>query len=1045
MTISFEKRLISASSADIVKAAKQLLKKKCLLCGYRDHRGQRCGVFLEKDEYRHVTLPPGELDKGAECSCSSDSAGLCPHAVALVMYLGRSSALPEPKPVRQTAAQLRYAGLKYKDFSQLAGECPRPLRAEVVINVESEFPHVPSKWENAVLSVKLKTDRKEYVGNLNNLRQLYFGKSLAVSLQLSHFSLQDQQIIRFLAINSEPDNSRLLLDSEQTSEFFHCLVGFDRFFRDGARMIVHGEAAQPVMLCRRRGTGKIEATPGIITGNARLAVDAAKVITGRSGCWLGFKGEYWWVAATVDIGWLRNFFRSGKQEIDAEKIGLFSDSETFPVPLENISGGGQDTEHCRIMLDGELDDDSALKIRLEFIYKNQVFAADRGRLAIESGGKKFWHRDEIAERRIEKTLTEFGFNRVRSIFTLADTEAVGVFLDRLLPEILANEQDCVLSGELARVARGGCSLPEVALACRLAGKTSDRLLIAYELKADGQSLSWPRLTDAVKTGKHYYMADKRHLARLSPELRSFLLAAENVMQKLDDNTATFELMRCSVHYWRHIGANVPGSVPAEFSGNADIDLESIADNDVPVPVPAIFAGKLRRYQEEGMAWLKRLTDNGFNVILADEMGLGKTIQALALLAFGVPDSGRPALIICPAGLTENWRRECERFVPSFKVAKFDGDGEMLDKIGDFDLFIISYAAARRNVGSLKHAVFSYLILDEAQHIKNPGTVNARSCKSIRADHRIVLTGTPLENSSEDLWSIFDFLQPGMLGSFSSFKKYYNGIRYDQQLQQGLAVRVSPFIKRRTKQLVCSELPPKHEQTLFCEMDREQRALYDRFFVAARRQVVAVAKHGKGGTSLDILTALLRLRQICCDPALLPDNVGEGTLSAKTELLKELVLQNIDSNHKMLLFSQFTSFLQIVRNWLDDEQIAYEYLDGATRNRMRHVDNFNRNPAIPVFLLSLKAGGVGLNLTSADTVIICDPWWNPAVETQAADRTHRIGQTRPVNSIKLMVKDSVEEKILRLQDAKQKMFDNIIENPALFADKLSIEDIRMLFQ
>ncbi len=1047
MTISFEKRLIAASSTDSVKTAKQLLKKKCLICGYRDQAGQRHGVFMEKDTYYYVAMPSGELGNGVACSCSSDSSKLCSHAVALIMYLGRNPAATEPKPAKQLNGQTRYAGLKYKDFGELAGEHSIHPQAEVIINVESAFPHVPSKWENAILAVKLKTGSKEYVGNLNNLRQLYFSKSLAVSLQLSHFSLQDQQIIRFLAINSDPDNSKLLLNSEQTSEFFHCLIGFDRFFRDGSRMIVHAEAAQPVMLCRRRADDKIAATPGIKIGNTHLPVTHARVITGRSGCWLGFKGEYWWVAATVDIGWLRNFFRSGEQSINAVTLSSFRNAEMFPVPVENISGSNPGIESCRIMLDGKFDDDNSLKIKLSFIYKDKIFPANHGRLAIESKGNKFWYRDEIAEKKIEKNLIQFGFNRVRNVFSISNTEAIGVFLDQLLPELLNSEKNYLLTGELTRIACGGRGLLPISLQCHIAREFKDKFLIGYELKTDGLSLTWSLLTKAAKAGKHYYMASKHHLTKISPPFRAFLIAAENVMQKLDDNASTFELMRCSVHYWCHLGENIPGANPPEFSGHINIDMENFSKPGGEITISPLFAGELRHYQKEGMTWLKQLTENGFNVILADEMGLGKTVQALAMLALGIPASAKPALIICPAGLTENWRRECNRFVPSFKTAKFEGNNTILAHIEDYHLLIMSYAAARRNAGLLKHTIFSYLILDEAQHIKNPGTANARSCKLIHSEHRLVLTGTPLENSSEDLWSIFDFLHPGMLGTFTAFKKFYNGIKDNQQLQQDLAVRVSPFIKRRTKQLVCRELPPKHEQILFCEMDQAQRTLYEKFFAAAKRQVVAIARQskGKGKSNFEVLTALLRLRQICCDPTLLPDNIGRNTLSAKTELLKELVLQNIDSNHKMLLFSQFTSFLKILRDWLDTEQIAYEYLDGSTRNRMEHVDNFNQNSQIPVFLLSLKAGGVGLNLTSADTVIICDPWWNPAVETQATDRTHRIGQTRPVNNIKVVVKDSVEEKILQLQNTKQEMFDNIIENPALFADKLSIEDLRMLFQ
>jgi non-specific serine/threonine protein kinase len=248
--------------------------------------------------------------------------------------------------------------------------------------------------------------------------------------------------------------------------------------------------------------------------------------------------------------------------------------------------------------------------------------------------------------------------------------------------------------------------------------------------------------------------------------------------------------------------------------------------------------------------------------------------------------------------------------------------------------------------------------------------------------------------------------------------------------------------RRTKKVVCQELPPKIEQSLYCEMTLKQRTLYNKILSESKKQLKQLQKDGKRKANFAVLTTLMRLRQVCCHPALLPDKQGEGMDAGKMELLKELVLENIDSNQKMLIFSQFTSLLSIIRQWLEKEKIAYEYLDGSTKKRQERVDNFNDNKDIPVFLLSLKAGGTGLNLCSASTVIIYDPWWNPAVELQATDRTHRIGQTKTVNSIKLVAKDSIEEKILNMQAKKQKIFDNLIENPAE-ANKLTIKELETL--
>jgi superfamily II DNA or RNA helicase len=898
-----------------------------------------------------------------------------------------------------------------------------------------------------VLSVKLKTDKKEYIGNLNNIRQLYFNKTLAVSLKLNHFSLQDRQIIRFLAINSEPESSKLLLNSEQTAEFFHCLVGFDRFFREGRRLIVHAESAEPVVL-KKYVKGKLLLSPGAKIGEALLPVKAAKVITGRSGCWLGTCGEYWWIPATVDVSWMRNFFRCSEQELGAKGVEKIQYEGTFPVPV--MDGGASEvrTKKCSVSLNGSFDDEENFVLKVSFLYDNVVFPANEGRLA--SGSGRFWSREEEAEKELLDDLHKFGFVKTGHLFKIADSEAAGVFLDKVLAQWCRTRENLSLDASLARMARGGCGLPEAEIRCSIAKQLKEKFLISYDLKAAGHTISWNRLIKALKSGQKYYKAAPDCIIKIDRNMRDFLLAANGTVQKIDDKSSTFELLHCSVHYWKHIGRLVPGAIPTEFLGGGGFDPEGIQELNQSIVEEELqerFKGDLRHYQVEGVNWMRQLTDNGFNVILADEMGLGKTVQTLALLASRKGGDAGPVMIICPASLTENWKRESEKFVPAFNAVALAGTGrdEVWENAYDYDLIIVSYATARRDTEKFKSIKFSYVILDEAQHIKNPGTVNAQSCKKIKADHRMVLTGTPLENSSEDLWSIFDFLHPGMLGSFNSFKSSYSGIREDKTLQEDLAAKVAPFIKRRTKDVVCSELPPKQEQTLFCEMPPAQRKLYNEMLENGRQQLALLGAGKNGKTNFEILTILLRLRQICCDPALLPGDIGAKVESAKLELLKELVLQNIDSGHKMLLFSQFTSLLGIIKEWLKEEKITFEYLDGATRNRQQRVDNFNNTPEIPVFLLSLKAGGTGLNLTSADTVIIYDPWWNPAVELQAADRTHRIGQTRPVSSLKLVVKDSIEEKILALQSQKQEIFDNIIENPASYADKLSIEELKFLFK
>ncbi|MBO5201928.1 MAG: DEAD/DEAH box helicase, partial [Lentisphaeria bacterium] len=400
----------------------------------------------------------------------------------------------------------------------------------------------------------------------------------------------------------------------------------------------------------------------------------------------------------------------------------------------------------------------------------------------------------------------------------------------------------------------------------------------------------------------------------------------------------------------------------------------------------------------------------------------------------------PALIVAPTSLVDNWEREIRKFAPSLRVVTIAGPDrkELWKNAMAADICLCSYALAKRDAETLRTFHFRYLILDEAQHIKNTSSINAQTCKEISADHKVVLTGTPLENSAEDLWSIFDFLHPGLLGSLRAFRARYADIAKNHELGKELSRIIAPFILRRKKSDVCAELPGKLEQALYCDMDNGQLELYRKYEAEARQRCSDLKN---GGSRMEMLTALLRLRQICCDPALL----GENHRSAKFELLQELLLESLDSGRKVLVFSQFTSMLKIIRTWLESAGIPYEYLDGSTKDRMERVDAFNNSPDIPVFLLSLKAGGLGLNLTTADTVILYDPWWNPAAEAQAMDRSHRIGQTRNVTCFKLFVRGSVEEKVLSLQKKKQDLFGALVEDSAAALGGMTLEDFEFLLK
>ncbi len=462
---------------------------------------------------------------------------------------------------------------------------------------------------------------------------------------------------------------------------------------------------------------------------------------------------------------------------------------------------------------------------------------------------------------------------------------------------------------------------------------------------------------------------------------------------------------------------------------------------------------LRPYQVEGARWLLKLRAKGFGGILADEMGLGKTIQTLAALGATRRSSGeksRPCLVICPTTLVFNWAAEAEKYTPELKVLVLQGSKRMerFKEIDTHDLVVTSYALIRRDWDVYDTQEFDTVVLDEAQHIKNRKTQNAQAVKAIKCHHRLVLTGTPMENSVLDLWSIFDFLMPNYLGAAQDFRERYElplSKGPDPGLQERLGRRVKPFILRRLKCDVAKDLPDKLEQVSYCELTSQQRGVYQQVLEAGRKEVLdAVGKDGFGKSKMVIFNALLLMRQVCCDLRLLKlDEIDAAGASGKLDLFGELLEEVMDGGHRVLVFSQFTSMLDLLAERLEEVETDHCRLDGSTRNRGEVVSRFQSSD-IPVFLISLKAGGVGLNLTGADTVVHFDPWWNPAIEDQATDRAHRIGQQNVVTSYKLIARDTVEEKILRLQEKKRDAIRMIFGEGEAMTDALTWEEVRELF-
>ncbi|MBN2302296.1 MAG: DEAD/DEAH box helicase family protein [Lentisphaerae bacterium] len=477
----------------------------------------------------------------------------------------------------------------------------------------------------------------------------------------------------------------------------------------------------------------------------------------------------------------------------------------------------------------------------------------------------------------------------------------------------------------------------------------------------------------------------------------------------------------------------------------------------PLDLPEYLDNLLRPYQKQGVQWLRFLEQQGFCGLLADEMGLGKTVQTLAWLQLPRNDTASrnlPALVVSPTSLVENWAEEAARFVPHLTVINLTGPDrhEKWSAVKKANIALTSYAILRRDLERYLTQQFSVVIMDEAQHIKNKSTQNALSAKQIRTGHKLVLTGTPVENGVADIWSIMDFLMPNYLGSHDHFRQNYEipiarGDEGAMNAQIKLKRKLHPFLLRRRKTEVAKDLPDKIEKIASCPLSPDQRAVYYEFLRTSQKKVTGmVSQKGFNKSRMEILVVLMRLRQICCHLELLDlPGLSAKQPSAKMELFFELLDEAVDSGHRILVFSQFVSMLTILRRELEQRDLSHCYLDGQTKDRTKVVHKFNTERNIPLFLISLKAGGTGLNLTGADMVVHFDPWWNPAVENQATDRAHRIGQKKTVYSVKLITRDTVEEKVLAMQRKKKSIIDSVVESDEAAITSFSWDDIQQFLE
>ncbi|MFN0111536.1 MAG: SNF2-related protein [Blastocatellia bacterium] len=717
-----------------------------------------------------------------------------------------------------------------------------------------------------------------------------------------------------------------------------------------------------------------------------------------------------------------------------------------------------------------------LRGELSFDYEGSVLDSHNpSRGIFQLGDSRFLLRHREAEQAAAEYLRALGWRSVKgsSYDPTPHWELTPSKLPRVVRDLLANGWHVEAEGKVYR--RPGKFKIDV---------TSN--IDWFELHGkvdfgDGVVASLPALLAALRRGENLVKLDDGTYGMLPEEwLSKYGLLAG--LGEVNGDHLRFKKAQLGV-----LDALLASQPEADFDENFARAREELNafEGVTALDAPEGFIGSLRPYQSEGLGWLNFLQQFKFGGCLADCMGLGKTVQVLAWLELrrqlrskngavdgqgeeskqkngtanldrseepipSVPSSPDlptlPSLVVVPKSLVFNWKQEAAKFAPKLRVLDHTGNerGSIIGQLDKYDLILTTYGTLRNDAVEFKDVQFDYIILDEAQAIKNADTVSSKAARLLKANHRLALSGTPIENHLGELWSLFDFLNPGMLGAASVFKLTGNTARNpDEETRKLLAQALRPFILRRTKEQVAKDLPPKLEQTLFCELEPAQRKLYDELRDHYRNSLLGrIETEGIGKTKILILEALLRLRQAACHPGLVnPERSKEP--SAKLDLLLPQLLEVIDEGHKVLVFSQFTSFLSILKGYLDAEGVVYEYLDGRTRDRQARVERFQTDPDCKLFLISLKAGGLGLNLTAAEYVFLLDPWWNPAVEAQAIDRAHRIGQTQKVFAYRLIAKGTVEEKVLELQNTKRDLADAIINADNSLIRSLGKEDLELL--
>ena len=993
------------------------------------------------------------------CSCrqAREYGTVCPHVIALSLkYLeknGKGVAGPAPRPngvvAGPVAAAARSMAPRFpRVLGQLAGKGSKPLSLEVHLPLE-----LGKAWRAG--KIPLTVEASVDGGPTKSLDAVPVDKVEPYIVDESDAALLAMlEKMEGASVHGEAELSPAIRDA-----FFPVLIGHPRVFVGRRKHLSVGRAAEGTRL-------KAELDDGGI-----LHLDLVPAPSGPEGSELLEAGNGRWRLAAEQLELLDSLpqayegLRKGSRTVAREGLATFLQREMPQLerhvrvePGERLRNLQFETmaPKIRVELDGLL---SGVSCQLEAVYGNEshiltgmpgqnegmdAWVPDKG------DAKRYRVRGRELERVAQRELLAAGFlpgQRAAERYTLAGEGKVGAFLANVLPRWKKKWEVKLTPRMESLLSRCDYVAPEVTL--RDTGGSWLSVEVDFRSGNGADALSPVEVQRLLQTGlSHHRLAGGRIALVPTDDVAEFHEVLRDCQVRNDGTRYKLE-KRFRGYFGEAIRAS-GWSLGGRSNWKPPEELFHYEEPKLPERLEKIA----RPYQKEGIGWLQYLAKNHFGGVLADEMGLGKTLQTLAFLELRRKENKTklPSLVLCPTSLVMNWMDEGKKFAPGLNMLALHGAGRkaLLSKIPEYDLVVTSYALLRRDIAEYEKLEFDSVVLDEAQSIKNRSSQTAVSVKKLTCDHRLVLTGTPLENSLLDLWSIYDFLMPGYLGTATDFRDRYEipvAKLGDEKAQQRLRQRVRPFLLRRTKAEVARDLPAKIEQISWCELTDEQKGVYRQILEEGRRQVSELAGKASGGKDrIAVLTVLMRLRQACCHLGLLPQNGKTWTEpSGKMEYFLDRLEEAISGGHRMLVFSQFVSLLKIVQEELRRRKVPHCYLDGGTVDRAGEVERFQRNQDIPVFLISLKAGGTGLNLTGADTVIHFDPWWNPAVEDQATARAHRIGQNKIVSSYKLIARDTVEEKIVRLQEKKKELFKGTLVSEEDFVRGLSWTELQELLE